>query len=74
MNVLIADPYIKFYSLIFQVALQGIKKAQTSLVKSSSHIKNPRTHALNQEIFLTAELLILAARIGRALIANPSPT
>ena len=56
----------------FQVALQGFKKAQTILVKSSPHVKNPRTQALNQEIFLTAELLILTARIGRALIANPT--
>jgi len=76
LRILISTNDVVFNSLTiedFGVALQGIKKAQTSLVKSSSHIKNPRTHALNQEIFLTAELLILAARIGRALIANPSP-
>lgn len=54
------------------MALQKLKKAQTLLVKSSTFSKSPRTQALNQELFLTSELLILSARIGRSLIANGS--
>ena len=72
-SFILESKHVNFLSaLMFQAALQGFKKAQTGLVKSSAHVKNPRTHALNQEIFLTAELLILTARIGRALITNTS--
>ena len=39
-------------------------------MKSSNYVKSARAQALNQEMFLTSELLILSARIGRSLLSS----
>ncbi len=54
----------------FGIVLQKLKKAQSGLLKASSYTQSPREQSLNQELFLTSELLILSSRIGRSLMAN----
>ena len=53
----------------FQIAVQQVKKAQNYLSKCQPS-KEIRVQALKQELHLTAELLILAARIGRSFMSN----
>ena len=57
------------YYFEFQIAVQQVKKAQNYLSKCQPS-KEIRVQALKQELHLTAELLILAARIGRSFMSN----
>ena len=51
------------------MALQQVKKAQNFLIKYKS-TNEIRVQAVKQELILTSELLILASRIGRSLMAS----
>ena len=57
------------YYFEFQIAVQQVKKAQNYLSKCQPS-KEIRVQALKQELHLSAELLILAARIGRSFMSN----
>ncbi len=56
--------------------MQQIKKAQSHLVKSKpNHKPDVRTESFRQELQLTSEILLLSAKVGRALMvagANPA--
>ena len=47
-----------------------LKKSQNNLLKCN--LKSPRSQSICQELFLTSELLVLAARIGRGLTSSSS--
>lgn len=53
----------------FAVAVQHVKRAQAHLNKCKP-TKNVRVQSVRQELHLTSELLLLSARIGRALLAT----
>ena len=53
---------------MLQIAVQQLKKSQNNLLKCN--LRSPRCQSICQELFLTSELLVLAARIGRGLTST----
>ena len=57
-------------TISLQIAVQQLKKSQNNLLKCN--LRSPRSQSICQELFLTSELLVLAARIGRGLTSSSS--
>lgn len=61
-----------FLSFLHQAAAQQIRKSQAQLLRSTSSAasSDSRLEAIRHELQLSSDLLLLAARIGRALISS----
>ncbi len=57
----------------FQSAAQQVRRAQTQLLRAASNVSDVRLEAIRHELQLGSDLLLLAGRIGRALISSSTP-